>query len=129
MALSITSLYAGLLTLVFIALCVLVIRERFRVRTSVGDGGHKDLTRRMRVQANFAEYVPLALLLMLCTELQGAPAVAIHAMGATLLVGRLCHAVGMSLSPQVFPLRQAGMVLTFLMMAVSAVTIIGHVIV
>ena len=129
MTLSITPLYAGLLTLVFIALCVLVIRERLSVRTSVGDGGHKNLTRRMRVQANFAEYVPLALLLMLCAELQGEPAVAVHAMGATLLVGRLCHAVGMSLNPQIFPLRQVGMMLTFLMMAVSAVTLIGHVVV
>ncbi len=126
MSLSITPLYVGLLTLVFIVLSILVIKERFKVRTSVGDGGHKDLTRRMRVQANFAEYVPLALLLMLCAELQGAPASAIHAMGVTLLIARLCHAIGMSLTPQYFPLRQAGLLLTFLMLAVSAVTLIGH---
>lgn len=129
MALSITPLYVALLTLVFLALSVLVIRERFSVRTSVGDGGHKTLTRRMRVQGNFAEYVPLGLLLMLCVELQGAPAVAVHAMGATLLVGRLCHAIGMSLTPQVFILRQVGILLTFLMLTVSAITVIGHAIV
>jgi uncharacterized membrane protein YecN with MAPEG domain len=129
MALSITPIYVALLTLVFLALSVLVIRERYSVRTSVGDGGHKTLTRRMRVQGNFAEYVPLGLLLMLCVELQGAPAVAVHAMGATLLVGRLCHAIGMSFTPQLFILRQVGILLTFLMLAVSAITVIGHAIV
>ncbi len=123
---SITPLYAGLLTLIFLALSVLVIRERFSVRSSVGDGGNTSLIKRMRVQANFVEYAPLGLVLMLCAELQGAPAIAIHAMGLSLLIGRLSHAIGMSRTPQVIALRQLGILLTFLMLALSAITIIGH---
>ncbi|KEJ89337.1 eicosanoid and glutathione metabolism membrane protein [Sulfitobacter donghicola DSW-25 = KCTC 12864 = JCM 14565] len=126
MPLAITPLYAGLLALIFIVLSVLVIRERFAVKSSVGDGGDQGLIKRMRIHANFAEYAPLGLILMLCAELQGAPAVAVHAMGASLLLGRFLHAVGMSRTPQIIALRQAGILLTFAMLTLSALTLIGH---
>ena len=122
----ITPLYAGLLTLVFLALSALVIRARFAVRVSLGDAGDKSLIKRMRVHANFSEYVPLGLVLMLCAELQGAPALAMHAMGASLFLGRLLHAIGMSRTPQIFPLRQIGVMLTFAMLGLSAIAFIGH---
>ncbi|MEH6644091.1 MAPEG family protein [Sulfitobacter sp.] len=122
----ITPIYAGLLTLVFLALSIMVIRQRFAVRTSVGDAGDKGMIKRMRTQANFAEYVPLGLILMLSAELQSAPAMAVHAMGASLLVGRICHAIGMSRTPQVFLLRQIGILLTFAMLALTALGLIGH---
>ncbi|MEN9842262.1 MAG: hypothetical protein RLZZ612_91 [Pseudomonadota bacterium] len=37
-------------------------------RVAVGDGGHPELLRAMRVHANFAEYVPLSLGLILVTS-------------------------------------------------------------
>ena len=122
----ITPIYAGLLTLVFLALSIMVIRQRFAVRTSVGDAGDKGMIKRMRTQANFAEYVPLGLILMLCAELQSAPAMAVHAMGASLLIGRICHAIGMSRTPQIFLLRQIGILLTFAMLTLTALGLIGH---
>jgi|Cruoilmetagenom7_1024161.scaffolds.fasta_scaffold00110_61 uncharacterized membrane protein YecN with MAPEG domain len=122
----ITPIYAGLLTLVFLALSIMVIRQRFAVRTSVGDAGDKGMIKRMRTQANFAEYVPLGLILMLCAELQSAPAMAVHAMGASLLIGRICHAIGMSRTPQIFLLRQIGILLTFAMLTFTALGLIGH---
>ena len=66
------------------------------------------------------------MILMLCAELQDAPAVAVHAMGLTLLVARLAHAVGMSRTPQISVLRGGGFLLTALMLILSALAVIAH---
>ena len=59
----ITALYAALLTALFVALSVRVVAARRGSGAALGDGGNPDLLRRIRVQGNFAEYVPLALIL------------------------------------------------------------------
>lgn len=110
---SITPAYAGLLTLVFVALSIRVIGARRGARVSLGDGGDRALLRRQRVHANFAEYVPLALVLMLLAELQGVPPPVLHGLGLALLAGRLVHAAGVSREPEDFKLRITGMGLTF----------------
>ena len=47
----------------------------------------------MRGQANFVEYVPLCLLLLLVIAGFGAPLFVVHGLGLVLTVGRLLHAV------------------------------------
>lgn len=110
---SITPIYAGLLTLVFVALSLRVIGARRGAHVSLGDGGDRALLRRQRVHANFAEYVPLALMLMMLAELQGVSRPVVHGLGLALLAGRLVHAAGVSREPENFQLRIAGMGLTF----------------
>ena len=116
----ITALYAALLTPIFIVLSVRIIQLRRTGIAAFGDGGNPDLLRRIRVQANFTEYVPLALILMALAESVGATAGLLHILGLALLAGRLCHAVGVSRTPNVMPLRVAGVVLTVGMMTVAA---------
>jgi len=65
----ITSTYAAILAIVFVVLSVRVVMQRCAVQVSLGDGGNLSLLRRQRAHANFAEYVPLALILMALTEL------------------------------------------------------------
>ena len=65
MTLTLTPIYAGILTLIYIALSIRVIAGRRAAKARIGDGGDILLQRRLRVHANFAEYIPLALLLML----------------------------------------------------------------
>ncbi|RQP23130.1 MAPEG family protein [Piscinibacter terrae] len=67
----------------------------------------------MRAHSNFAEYVPLALLLLAFMETGGAGPVFLHAMGASLLVGRVVHAYGVSQLKERFAFRVVGMTLTF----------------
>ena len=112
MVLSITPVYAGLFALFFVALSLRVIRFRRSARISLGDGGDEELRRRTRVHANFAEYVPLTLVLMALAELQGQPDWTIHLIGALLGIGRVAHAYGVSQAPQVLKLRVLGMVMT-----------------
>jgi uncharacterized protein len=45
----------------------------------------------------------------------------LYAAGGCLLVGRYLHAYGMSQSPDILPLRVAGMVLTFASLAIAAI--------
>jgi uncharacterized membrane protein YecN with MAPEG domain len=67
----------------------------------------------MRVHSNFAEYVPLTLLLIFMLESLGAARALIHAPYLALLCGRLCHAYGVSQLSEKFGYRIAGMALTF----------------
>jgi uncharacterized membrane protein YecN with MAPEG domain len=121
----ITALYAGLLAPLFVWLCVRVIGARRASKVAVGDGGNPDLVRRMRVQANFAEYVPFALLLIALAESQGSPAWLLHGLGAVLLAARLAHGVGMSQPQENFALRGAGMAGTFTVLLGAAAACLG----
>jgi hypothetical protein len=115
-----TALYAGALALLYIALAFQVIALRRRHNQGIGDGGHKDLARAIRVHANFAENTPFALVLLLITEATGTPAWLVHACGAALLVGRLMHAQGLGRTEGTSVGRYYGMVLTFTSMMVMA---------
>lgn len=116
----ITALYAALQAPLYVLLALRVIEVRRRLRVAVGDGGDAELKRRMRVQANFAEYVPFALLLLALAEGLGHAPWLLHVLGATLLAGRLSHAWGMSQAREVFGFRVAGMTATFGVIAVAA---------
>ncbi|MGE0698940.1 MAG: MAPEG family protein [Hyphomicrobiaceae bacterium] len=109
---AVTPIYASILALVFVGLSARVIGARRGAGVALGDGGDRLLLRRQRVHANFAEYVPLALVLLLLAEQQGAARPVLHALGLALLAGRLIHAFGVSQEPERLPLRVAGMVLT-----------------
>jgi len=109
----VTPLYAALLALIFVALSLRTIRLRRRYRVGVGDGSHAELQRATRVHANFAEYVPLALLLIYFVETGGGPLLLIHTLAIALLSGRLLHAWGVSQVRENYRYRTVGMVLTF----------------
>ena len=85
---SVTPIYAGLIALLFLVLSFRVVGARRSTKTSVGDGGNEVMLKRMRVQANCAEYAPIGLILLALAELQGMPMVWLHLFGAMLLAGR-----------------------------------------
>jgi hypothetical protein len=116
----IVSLYASLLALLFVALSVRAIRLRRSEGIAIGDAGNKTMLRAMRVHANFAEYVPLSLLLVYFVEAGGAPAVLVHFLGLCLVAGRASHAYGVSRVKEDFRFRVSGMAMTFTVLLVSA---------
>jgi hypothetical protein len=107
-------LYAGLLGLLLIVLStqVVVARRRFRVR--LGAGTEEGMQQAVRVQANFVEYVPFAVLLLVLAELTGLPGPAVHGAGLLLVASRVLHAVGLARSPGVSFGRFYGTVGTWL---------------
>jgi uncharacterized protein len=115
----VTPLYAGLLAILFFVLSIRVVALRSRV--SLGDGGDPVVLRRMRGHANFAEYVPLILLMMALLEFQLVSPLQLHAMGAVLLLARLLHGIALSFT-QKWPFgRTVGAALTFLVLIAGAI--------
>jgi hypothetical protein len=116
----ITAFYASLLAFLFMLLSARVITQRREARVEIGMGESKELLRRSRVHANFAEYVPMALLLIAFAESLKAPSLVLHVLGAVLVAGRLMHAYGLSQTPHVLRLRTLGMVLTLAAIGLAA---------
>jgi len=113
-------LYAALLALLFVGLSMRTLRMRRGLGIVIGDAGNERMLRAMRVHSNFAEYVPLNLLLMYFVEASGASPWFVHALGICLLVGRVSHALGVSQVRERYAFRTVGMALTFTPMIAAA---------
>ena len=92
-------LYAGVLGLLLVALSAQVVLARRRFRVGLGTGTDEGMQQAVRVQANFVEYVPFAVLLLVLAEVTGLPGPAVHGAGLLLVASRVLHAVGLSRSP------------------------------
>lgn len=111
--LPVTATAAGALGLMYVALSFWVIARRRSAQVGIGDGDDKDLARRIRVHGNFAEYVPLCLVLLSLNEMAATrPAWLVPCAGAV-VAGRVLHALGLGRSVGVSAPRFLGMFLTF----------------
>lgn len=118
-----TPVYASLLALLFIRLCVGITRIRHRERIAFYDGGRDDLTRAIRAQGNFIEYVPLSLILLGFFEAGGGGIWLVNLLGVSVLAGRILHAYGVLYEEpkqQTYTNRTRGMVLTFTAIVIMA---------
>jgi len=121
---TITALYAALLGLLGAALTANVIANRVRCGVNTGDGGVAKLAQAIRAHANFAEQVPLALILIAFAEASAARGLVVHILGVALVAARLAsgYALNRTLGPS--PLRQFGGGVTVLVVAVASVAIL-----
>ena len=92
----ITGFYAGLLGIVLFLLTWRVGRVRARTNIALMDGGNRDLIVAIRGQGNFAELVPLCLILLAVAEMARTSIYAIHILGVVLLISRLIHPFGLA---------------------------------
>lgn len=116
----ITSLYAGLCGILLLALSSRVVNARRTHQIGLGDGGNPELIRAIRVQANFVEYTPLILILILLVEMGDNSAAVVHSLGGALVVARVMHAAGLSRTSGVSALRFVGTLLTWLVLAIAS---------
>jgi uncharacterized protein len=122
MAFTVSLFYASLLALVLVALSVRVVALRRRHHVGIGSGDNRDLELAVRAHANFCEYVPVALVLILLLEATAIVSpVLLHVLGAALLIGRILHGfVGLNRSPGTTPGRFVGTLLTWLVLIGAA---------
>ena len=123
----VTAFYAALLGLVFVGLSVWVVKARALHRVAIGDGGQTALIVRIRSHANFAEYVPLGLILIAFNEMAGLHASWIHALAAILLLARIAHPIGMAApegSPLQKPFRGFGVLGTWGVILISSLLVL-----
>ncbi len=114
-------LYAALSALLLVWLSARVIQGRVAFKVDIGDGGNEEMQRRIRVQANFIEYVPLALILMLFVQQAGFSAWIVHLLGVTLILARVLHAMGLGRFSGVSKGRLIGASATFFVLLAGAV--------
>jgi uncharacterized protein len=125
--LPVTTTTTALLALLFCGLALRVLFLRVRLGVTLGDVGHPALQRAVRAHGNFAEFVPLALLLLLLLELAGAPALVCHGYGGLLVLARVLHAFGVSQVDEELRWRISGKVLTICLMSVGAAWLLWRV--
>ena len=122
-----TAIFAALLALEFIALSAWIVMGRVNKNALFGDANDDDFAKRIRCQANFAEYVPFAVLLIALFEARGGSHGLVVTLLVILLIARLIHPVGMfapANSPQQFGCRGGGIVATLGVMLVAAVALL-----
>jgi uncharacterized membrane protein YecN with MAPEG domain len=106
------ALWTGLFLLLILVLSFRISAGRRRLKVSVGDGGHAELTGTTRAFGNAIEYVPLALVALAVLAVFYSAAI-IHAIGGAFFLGRVLHAWGMAQEKQPAPGRMLGMLLTY----------------
>ncbi len=92
-------------------------------RAAYGDGGFSELQSAIRIHGNAVEYIPIAIVLMLFMEMNGAETRMVHICGIVLLAGRLMHYYGFH--HRLFRWRRSGMSATVCAVADGAGGIFG----
>lgn len=118
--LQVFSFYAALLALLFVVLSFRVVTIRRRDRVSLGDQDNPALRRAIRAHGNFAEYTPIALILIGLCVVMGLGVLWGHLICGSLLLGRVMHAYGVGKRGGHMLSRVFGMVLTLTTIIVSA---------
>ncbi len=118
----VSAFFAGMYALIYVALSFYVIARRYDLKLAVGDAADPSIIRRIRAHANFSEYVPLALVLMVINELNGTSKILLICIGIALTIGRLSHAYSLLFIEPAnngkVNFRQIGMVSTFLVIII-----------
>ncbi|MDR7194129.1 MAPEG family protein [Luteimonas terrae] len=109
----ISLLIASLHVLLYLVLTIRVVMHRNVHKIGIGTGGDEALSRKVRVHANFVEYVPLGLLLLALLELAAINTALLWTFGIALLVARVLHAIGLGGSAGYSFGRATGALLTF----------------
>jgi uncharacterized membrane protein YecN with MAPEG domain len=118
--------YAAILALLYVYLSARTIGFRRKSRVSIGDGGDQELLRAVRMHANYAEYVPISLILLTFVELQAAPLLLVHVLGSLLLIARISHAYGISSVQAKGIFRVGGMAGTFTTITIAAMWLLNE---
>ncbi len=97
---AITATYLGVLGLLFAFLGLRVARFRRGNKIVFGDGDDRYLRSAIRAHANFAEYVPIIVIMNALLEMGGAASVQMHVLLGTLTVSRVLHPFGIHANPR-----------------------------
>ncbi len=118
---TVTALYGSLNAIFNIYLASRVSNSRRTNKVSIGIGNDvRDLEVAVRAHGNNAEFVPLAIVMLLLAELCGGSSLFLHVLGGTLLAARLAHAPGMAAEKAPNAPRFFGTAATWTMILVAA---------
>lgn len=129
MTLPITSLLAGIFTLLMVPLSLQVSLRRVKLgNVSSGNGGDEILRRRIRAHGNFIEYAPTALIAVGLIEYGGGATNLVMGLAVAFLISRVLHAIGM-LYTSTPTLRAGGMLIQHAAFLVSGFWLVSRAVV
>jgi uncharacterized membrane protein YecN with MAPEG domain len=114
LSLPITSLAAVINGIILLVLTYRVILLRRRDGVVLGDNGDRVLTKAIRGQANAAEQIPIAIVILALAELQGGHSAVLITLAFALTIGRASHAIYFGVHGTHWRLRVYGMLLTLI---------------
>jgi uncharacterized membrane protein YecN with MAPEG domain len=129
MTLPVTSLLAGLFTLMMVPLSAQISARRLKTGViSMNPSGDTTLIRRIRAHGNFIEYAPAAVIAVGLVELGVAPAVLVWSLAAAMFFSRVVHAIGMlyAKGPASLMLRGPAIVVQHVAFLVAGGWLVAH---
>lgn len=127
--LRLTLIYTPLLALMFSALTLLVVIQRRKAKVPYGDGDIPVLRSAIRAHGNFAEYVPISVILLALLEITGQSGTVLHSLFLALLLARISHALAMFTSVKTklyFICRVFGAFTTWLVILSSSILLLSR---
>lgn len=124
MLLPITATVAAILTFMYLGLTMAVFYGRQSgLGPGIGLGDNEIFIRLIRSHANFSEYAPLFLILLMLLELAGVTSLLLSLLAAVFIVGRFCYLLGITFV-EALRYRILGMVLTIGVLTICAVSLL-----
>lgn len=119
MTLPVTAFVAAVCAIMLLITAIDTVRHRMRGSVAFGDNGDPKIISASRSHGNLAEHAPIVILMLAFLEMSRANHIALMAIGALFLAGRVAHIIGlyapMSTKP---PLpRSIGVIVTWLTLA------------
>lgn len=123
MTLPVTSLLAGIFSLLMVPLSLQVSMRRAKVGADTGDANDETLRRRIRAHGNFIEYAPIALIAVGLLEFGSAAKPVVVGLAVAFFLSRALHAIGM-LYMSTATLRAGGMLIQHVAFLVAGVWLV-----
>jgi uncharacterized membrane protein YecN with MAPEG domain len=121
MLVPVVALYGSLNAVLNIFLANQVSNARRKYKVSIGHGESEEVLRAARAHGNNAEFVPLALVMLIIAELMGGKSLWLHVLGGALLVARVLQAIGLYQKKSPNAARFVGTAVTWTMIVATAI--------
>lgn len=108
----VTSLYVGILGLLYFKISMDTIVARGREKVSLGPGAQNEILHLVSAHGNFASYTPIFLMMFFLLEIQNVSPVLLYILGSAFILGRMLHYLTMKDKERVFKKRKLAMQLT-----------------
>ncbi len=95
MTLPVTAFVAAICAIMLLITAIDTVRHRMRARVPFGDNDDQKLISAARSHGNLAEHAPIVILLLAFLEMSRANHMALMAIGALFLAGRVAHIIGL----------------------------------
>lgn len=116
----ITLFVASLLVLMKLVLGLRVSMYRNKINMPWGDNGDDQLIRRIRAHANHSEWVPATVIILGLIEMVGVHPIIVGVLGATVLIARSLHAIGLMGNAEGFN-RATGIAMNWIVLLLAAI--------